>query len=293
MNWPKHLKARIRLKEPLKKHTTFKIGGPAEFFIEPDDASALKLLLNTLKRDKIPFLLIGSGSNILANDKGVNAAVLRLGSPYFRRLCFKGIFAYAGAGATLNRVSNEAKRRGLSGAEFLAGIPGTIGGALAMNAGIPGYGIGDIADKVTVMDYNGKIKTLRKKEIKFAYRGSSLQGRIILGARLKLAKGSKKEIRDKIRGYIGHRRLTQDSGHYSAGCVFKNPQGNSAGRLIDLCGLKGKRIGGAEVSLKHANFIVNTGDARAKDVFALMESIKRGVKNKSGIILEPEIKIWK
>lgn len=300
MNWPKHLKARVRQREPLKKHTSFRIGGPAKFFIEPHGLSSLKFLLSILKRYNVPPLLIGSGSNLLVNDKGVDAAVLHLSSPYFRRIVFKGGFLEAGAGVMLSRVISEAKRRGLSGAEFLAGIPGTVGGALAMNAGISEvhssqltvHSVGDLVGKVRIMDHNGNIRILDKKQIKFGYRKSSLAKYIILSARLRLVKKNKEEIENKIKGYIFRRRSTQDLKHYSAGCVFKNPEGESAGKLIDLCGLKGRGIGRAKVSFKHANFIINTGGATARDVLRLMSLIRKRVREKFNIDLEPEIKIW-
>jgi UDP-N-acetylmuramate dehydrogenase len=302
MNWWKHLKGKVRLQEPLKYHTTFKIGGPAKFFLEPKDTGDLKALLNLLRRGKISFLLIGAGSNLLISDKGVDKAVLSLRSPYFQRIHFKNTSLEVAAGAMLNRVVLAAQRHGLSGLEFLAGIPGTIGGALVMNAGITEKGrspqspsvrsIGDLIEKVIVMDYNGNIKTLDKKDIEFGYRESSLAKYIILGARLKLVKKNKKEIKNRIQKYINYRKGTQDATGNSAGCIFKNPRGYSAGKLIDLCDLKGKKIGDASVSRKHANFILNTGQARAQDVFKLMDLIRERVKDRFNITLKSEIKIW-
>lgn len=311
MNWPKNLKGRVKLKEPLKKHTTFQIGGAAQFFIEPEDPGDLKLLLNLLKRDKIPFRIIGAGSNILVDDYGVNGAVLRLNSPYFKKAEFKGLNLDVGAGLLINRLVWLTHKHGLSGAEFLVGIPGTVGGALMMNAGISEKGkstclppafrtgrdrqvksIGDLVANITVADYNGNIKTLNRKDIQFGYRESSLSKYIILRARLKLVKKDKNKIRDTIKKYLGYRKDTHDLSRPSAGCIFKNPEGFSAGQLIDLCGLKGKRIQDARVSLKHANFILNLGRARAKDVFKLMKLITKEVEDRFDIILKPEIKIW-
>jgi len=186
--------------------------------------------------------------------------------------------------------------------EFLAGIPATLGGALVMNAGISEKtknqkpkikSIGDLVEAVTVMDYNGNIKTLDREEIKFGYRTSSLSKYIILSAIIKLTKGNIREIEDKIKVYLGYRRVAQDLPFANAGCIFKNPKRYQAGRLIDACGLKGKRIGDACVSNKHANFILNLGRARFSDVLRLMGLIKRRVKNKFNIDLEPEIKIWR
>lgn len=292
MSWRRNLKGKIRLEEPLKKHTTFKIGGPARFFIEPHDIADLKLLITAAKKYKIAILVIGSGSNILINDKGVAGMVLKLNSASFRRIFIKRNCLEAGSGATLRQLIQVAAERALSGAQFLAGIPGTVGGALAMNAGAWGKNIGDLVQKATVMDYNGNIKVLSKKDMRFEYRKSSLSKFIILSACIKLAKKNKKEIKDNINKYLKYRRNTQAASLPNAGCIFKNPPGKSAGRLIDLCGLKGKRIGNASVSVRHANFILNRDNASSSDVLKLMELIKKKVKDKFNITLEPEIRIW-
>ncbi len=211
MNWWKSLKGKVKLSEFLNRHTTFKIGGPAEFFIEPRDIDNLKLLLNFVKRYKIPLFIIGAGSNVLIDDKGVNGVVLRLNSPYFRRIIFKNNRAQVGSGIMLNRVVCAALEHGLSKAEFLVGIPGTVGGALVMNAGIwqGNHSIKDLVDNVTVMDYIGNVKTLERKDIKFGYRESSLSKYIVLSACLNLVKKNKKEIRDKIAKYLACRRNTK------------------------------------------------------------------------------------
>lgn len=318
MKWWKSLKGKVRQKELLREHTTFKIGGPAKFFIEPQDIDDLRLLLNSVnpvrkidtgktkfsngvkrylthsgRQGKIPILVIGAGSNILISDKGLNAVVLRLNSPHFRRISFRNNYLEVGSGVMLNQIVFSAQKHNLSGTEFLVGIPGTVGGALVMNAGIPGRNIGDLVENVTIMDYNGNVKTLNKKDIKFDYRVSSLSKYIILSACIKLAKRNREEIKDKLNRYLNYRKVTQDLSFPSAGCIFKNPAGYSAGRLIDLCGLKGKRIQDACVSLKHANFILNLRRAKAGDIFRLINLIKKEVKNKFHITLKPEIKIWR
>jgi UDP-N-acetylmuramate dehydrogenase len=293
MSWRKNLKGKITLGEPLKKHTTFKIGGPARFFIEPYDVADLKLLLASARKYKIPVLIIGQGSNILASDKGVRAIVLKFGSAFFRRISIRDNCLEAGCGITLSQLIKSAQQHDLSGVEFLAGIPGTLGGALAMNAGAWGRNIGDLMQKATVMDYRGNIRTITKREIRFGYRKSGLSKYIILSATMKLIRKNKKEIRGNINKYLERRQNTQDASLPNAGCIFKNPQRISAGRLIDLCGLKGKRVGGAVVSLRHANFILNYKQAYARDVIKLMALIKKRVKQKFNISLEPEIKIWK
>jgi len=301
MNWQKSLKSKILESEPLSSHTSFRIGGPAEFFIRPRNIDDLKSLLESAKRYKMAFRVIGAGSNILVSDKGLKGVTLSLNSPCFRRIAFRNNCVEVGAGRTLNQFIQNLRKHCLSGAEFLVGIPGTIGGALSMNAGIilraesqelRAKNIGDLVETVSVMDYNGKIKNLNKKGIRFNYRSSSLSKYIILGARLKLKKAKKKEIDKRIKEYLKVRKINQDYSHPSAGCVFKNPCGDSAGRLIDLCGLKGRRVGDACISSKHANFIINLGRATATDVLELMSLAKKEVKHKFGINLEPEIKIW-
>ena len=288
----KGIKGRVRQKEYLKDYTTFKIGGPAKFLIEPKDTHGLKRALNLLKRYKTPIFVLGAGSNILVSDKGVNAAVIRLVSAYFKKVRFRGNFCEAGSGAMLKQVISSATRRTLSGMEFLAGIPATLGGALVMNAGVAEKNIGDLVKTVTVMDYDGKIKNLNKKDIKFGYRTSNFSKYIILGACIKLTKSNKQEIKDKIKRYLSYRQATQDLSFANAGCVFKNPKRYSAGKLIDLCGLKGKRIGDACISNKHANFILNLNKAKSRDVLKLMGLIKARVKKKFNINLESEIRIW-
>ena len=293
MSWWKELRGKVKLNYSLRNRTTFKIGGPAKFFFEPEDLKDLKLLLSLSNKHKIPFFVLGAGSNILVNDKGINGIVIRLNSPYFKKIIFKNNYIEAGSGAMLHQVMYLATRHSLSGAEFLAGIPGTLGGALVMNAGIPGENIGDLVEKIMVMDYKGNIKTLNKKDIKFGYRSSNLSKYIILKARLKLIKEAKKKIKHNINRYLDYRHAAQDVSLPSAGCIFKNPKAESAGRLIDLCGLKGRRMGGACVSVKHANFILNLKCAKAGDVLKLMNLIRKRVKNKFNINLETEIKIWK
>jgi len=292
MNWQKSLKGKVKTQESLKRHTTFKIGGPAKIFFEPRDIEGLRSALNLSKKNRIPILVIGAGSNILVSGNGLEAIVLRLNAPGFKKIIFKHNRLEAGSGAFLSQIVRKAGELGLSGAESLWGIPGTVGGALIMNAGVRGEDIADLVEDVRVMDYNGNIKILNKSDIKFGYRKSDLAKYIILSATLNLVKCDKKKVKARITKYLAYRRDTQDLSLPSAGCVFKNPKGHSAGRLIDLCGLKGKRVGNACISFKHANFIVNLGNARAKDVLKLMALAKREVRRKFNIDLEPEIKIW-
>ncbi|MFH1441257.1 MAG: UDP-N-acetylmuramate dehydrogenase [Candidatus Omnitrophota bacterium] len=289
----------LKFAESLKEHTTFNTGGPAEYFSIPKDESELKDLLSFARECKLPVFVLGAGSNLLIRDRGVRGLVVKLSAAYFKKAVFKKNTLSAGAGCFLPQLINKSRNYSLSGLEFLAGIPGTVGGALAMNAGIAKKNIADCVEDITVMDYNGTSKILKWDKIKFSYRSSDLSKYIILKAVFKLTVKSKDEIQRKIRDYILERNIKQDINFPNAGCIFKNPAVNSgmgsvmsAGKLIDLCGLKGKRIGGASVSLKHANFIVNTGDAKTEDILGLVELIKKQVKKKFNINLEPEVKIW-
>lgn len=262
-------------------------------FAQPCHADELRQLLICAKRYKIPLSVIGAGSNILAQDKELRRIVARLGGD-FKKISFCATRMRCGSGLSLNQAILAGQRRGLGAFEFLAGIPGTIGGALVSNAGAWGRSIGDAVEEVRVMDRAGRIKVLHKKDIKFSYRSSGLEKYIILDAVFRLKITAAAEIKKKIWQYLKQRRAAQDSSGPNAGCVFKNPAGGiSAGRLIDLCGLKGRRIGGAVISLRHANFIINRANARAQDVLALMRLAKNKVKEKFGITLEPEIKIWR
>jgi UDP-N-acetylmuramate dehydrogenase len=297
MSWWKKLKKPGKLSEPLKKHTTFKIGGEARLFLQPRNYRELRQVVENCRRRALKVLVLGAGSNLLVSDRGVSAAVIKLDSPAFTKTSNLENIVEAGAGKPLNQLLAYCCLHGLSGLEFMAGIPGTLGGALVMNAGVCAGGkklsIGDLVESVAVMDYNGKLKIIDRAKIDFGYRRSGLAKYIILSASLRLVPGDKKEVADNIRGYLDRRKASQDYGYPNAGCIFKNPQADFAGKLIDACGLKGKKIGSAAVSLKHANFIVNTGNASAKDVLGLMRLVKKEVKFKYNIVLEPEIKIWK
>lgn len=288
------VKGVIRKDELLSSYTTFKIGGPAEYFVEPLDFDDLRLLVKLAGKYKMPFLIIGAGSNLLVSDRGINGLVIKLNSPNFKKLSFDNNIVMAGSGCLLSQVIKNSQKHCLSGIEFLAGIPGTVGGALVMNAGISGKNISDLVEDITVMDYNGAIKNLTRSKIKFGYRRSNLSKYIVLSACLRLSINRQAEIQSAIKNYLDSRKDKQEFSLPSAGCVFKNHHFmGPAGRLIDLCGLKGKRIGGACVSKKHANFIVNMGKASAADVSTLMKIVKEKVENRFKITLKPEIKIWK
>ncbi|MDP2941347.1 MAG: UDP-N-acetylmuramate dehydrogenase [Candidatus Omnitrophota bacterium] len=292
MNWWKGLKQKLLFNEPLKNHTNFRIGGEARFFARPRSAADLKSLLSRIKKYKIPFFVMGAGSNILARDKGIEGLVLKMDTPYFKKISPRGRRLIAGCSVPLARLLREARRHGLSGLEFSVGIPGTVGGALAMNAGAWGKDMSAIVEKVKVMDYNGRVKFIDKEDLGFSYRKSGLGKYIILGAVFKLYPAAKKEIAGGIRDCLKKRRASQGDALPNAGCIFKNPAGDSAGRLIDFCGLKGKIIGGACISGRHANFILNRRKASSADVLKLMALMRSKVKERFGISLQPEIKIW-
>jgi len=279
----------LRINEPLSSHTSFKVGGPAQFWVEPEGLSDLQNLVNLAYKKKIPLRVIGAGSNILADDKGIKGIVLKLNSPYFKRITVRHQIVSAYAGARLVCLVRLVLENGLSGFELLGGIPGTVGGALIMNAG----NIGDNVLNVSVMDRQGKVKILRREDIRFGYRDSSLTRYIILSAQFKLIKRDKRTIKKRIGEYLEYRKRTQDLSWPSAGCVFKNPNLNSAGYFIERCGLKGCSVGDAAVSFKHANFIINRGKARSADILKLMRCITRCVRKRFNLDLEPEIKIWK
>jgi len=277
--------------ELLSKHTTFGIGGPAELWAEPDSCAELKKLVLFASKNKKKYFVIGAGSNILADDKGYNGLVISLSKPCFKKIMRKGNYIRAGAGVRLSQLISFASKNRLGGIEGLTGIPGTVGGGLYMNAGYKTT-IGDVTAKVRVMDKNGNMKTILKRDLKFGYRSSNLKKYIIIEGIFKLP-GKDMENIDKLRKEaISHKMRTQPLNERSAGCVFKNPKGvrPAAGQLIDECGLKGRISGGAAISEKHANFIINKNKASSKDVISLIELIRKTVKQKKRIELKTEIK---
>lgn len=309
MSWQSELskiiKGKLSFKEPLYKHTTWKVGGCADVLAEPLDLSDLKRLIKFSKNKKLPLFVIGAGSNLLISDKGIKGIVVKFSNPYFKKIEFRKNYCFAASGAGLNSLVNSALAKGLSGGEFLSGIPGTLGGALAMNAGVRNIfsknknylSISDLVEEINVIDFNARKKLLKKKDVRFEYRNSDLSKFIIISARLKFSPKDKKEISALSQEFLNYKRDIQDVKSRSAGCVFKNPNDNSdngsltAGKMIDACGLKGKGYGGAEVSRIHANFILNRREAKAADIFHLMRLVQKMVKQKFNVSLEPEVKI--
>lgn len=285
----------MRFVEPMMKHTYLKIGGPADVFAIPQDIPSLKNMLIILKRQGIPFLPLGSGTNVLIRDEGIEGVVISL--MYFRKIEImsedeRNINVYVEAGTPLQRLVQFSKEKGYSGIEGLAGIPGSVGGAICGNAGAFGYEMKDVLSIVLMMDAEGYIKKLRAEDIEFGYRRSSIPlDELLLGAEIVLKKDEKENVSSKIENFLKSKWENQPISEPSAGCVFKNSSGLSAGRLIDEAGCKGMRVGDVEVSSVHANFFVNKGKARASDFIELMENVKSRVKETSGIELEPEIRI--
>ncbi len=280
----------IRTNVPLKNHTTFRIGGPARFFFIAKTKENLIKAIQAANKNNLPFFILGHGSNLLVCDKGYDGLVIKL---QFENCKLQEKSLYAEAGAKLANLVKLSLNRELTGLEWAAGIPGTIGGAIRGNAGAFKKAISDVIKKVEVLDSkNLRFKIYNLSDCKFGYRDSIFKQRknlIILSAEIKLKIGDKNEIQKKIKEYLNWRRKNQPLNFPSAGSVFKNPKKNSAGKLIEKCGLKGKKIGKARISEKHGNFIVNLGGARARDVVNLIQLSKKKVKEKFKIELKEEI----
>lgn len=291
------VKGVVRTDEDLRRRTSLKIGGPADIWIEPADAPNLKKAIAFARSRAIPFFVIGNGSNLLASDRGFSGMLIHLGSDSFKRLKVTGAKVRVGGGYSLPRLVNFCCKSGLAGLESLAGIPGTVGGAIYMNAG--GYAspvyrnIGSMVESLKVMDSEGSVKTLKGKEIKFGYRSSDLGSSIVLEAVLKLGKGDSASLTQSLLRFLKMKKEKHVLDMPNAGCVFKNPKDShfTCGQMIDMLKLKGTRIGGAEISGKHANFIVNRGGATHKDVIELVGFIRKKVKENYNIDLELEVKV--
>jgi len=281
----------VRRNEPLAKYTTLRVGGPADVYVEPASEEDLAEVVKFCSRHDVPFFVIGRGSNLLVRDGGFRGVVVGLAHEHFRRIEVTGEFLRCGAGAKLKNVAVEARRNGLSGMEFFEGIPGSVGGALRMNAGAMGGATFDVIESVRLMDFGGKVHELTPKEMSVAYRGcSTLKNHIALGAVFKGRPDSPESIAQRMSAFSRKRWASQPAAP-SAGCIFKNPEPIPAGKLIDELGLKGTRVGGAGVSAEHGNFIVNDGGATARDILELIALLKRRVKAERGIELQTEVEI--
>lgn len=282
----------VKRAEPLAPHTWFHLGGPAEFFAEPSSIDQLQALVRRCREASTPVRVLGGGSNILVRDEGVAGVVVRLAAPAFSDITLDKDILSAGGGAKLGHAISTSVREGRAGLEALVGIPGTIGGALHGNAGSRGGDIGQWACQATVMTRAGEIQERMRDELVFAYRESSLDELVILGAKFQLEEDDPEELTKRMQKQWIVKKASQPLGHQSAGCIFKNPRGMSAGMLIEQAGLKNTRIGQAEVSDRHANFIIADPGATSSDVLKLIDVVRERVLERLGIELETEIEVW-
>lgn len=277
--------------EPMSKHTSFKIGGNADVYIKVNNLSKLSTILKECQASDVDYMILGNGSNLLVSDDGIRGVVIRLDGDFRKITLLDDTTIFCGAGATLAYLCKFALNCGLSGLEFAWGIPGTVGGAVFMNAGAYDGEMKDVVHSVSHISPSGEIGRTEKENLNFGYRTSVYRSNnmIITGVTLKLKKGNPDEIRAKMDDYMSRRSTKQPLEYPSAGSVFKRPEGNFAGALIEQCGLKGKTCGGAQVSEKHAGFIINKSNATAKDVRDLIGEIQKTVSEKTGYSLECEL----
>ena len=284
-------KDRLYIDELMKKHTTFRVGGSADFYAVPANIEEIKGLVEYCLITDFPYYIIGNGSNLLVGDKGFRGLIIQVGKN-MSDIVVEGNTVTAYAGALLSRVAKAVLDRELTGFEFAAGIPGTVGGAVRMNAGAYGGEMKDILVSADVLDNEGNVITLSNEELKLSYRSSvvSEKGYVVLKAVYELKEGNKDEIQ-AVMDDLKNRRVTKQPLEYpSAGSTFKRPEGYFAGKLIEDAGLRGYAVGGAQVSEKHCGFVVNKGDATAKDIVDLMDDVINKVKEQFGVTLEPEVR---
>ena len=277
--------------EPMSRHTTFRIGGPAELFLVPKSTEEIAGIFKICREEGLPWFILGNGSNLLVSDKGYQGVVIQLYKG-FGEVKVQGCQITAQAGALLSQIAAAAREESLTGFEFAGGIPGTLGGAVVMNAGAYGGEMKDVIKEVTVLTREGEIRTLQAEELAMGYRTSAIKeaGYIVLSAVLSLEKGDKEQIKARMQELAGMRSSKQPLQYPSAGSTFKRPEGYFAGKLIMDSGLRGYQVGGAQVSEKHCGFVINTGNATARDVRNLMADVQRIVEEKYGVKLEPEVK---
>lgn len=282
----------ILIDEPMSKHISFRVGGPADILVKPSSEDQIKDILTFAKKENIPYLIIGNGSNLLVRDGGIRGIVIKI-AENFNDFSIEGTTVTAQSGAMLSFMGKAIMRNNLTGFEFAAGIPGTLGGAIAMNAGAYGGEMKDIVKSVRLIDSQGNIVELSNEEMQFAYRKSILSKEeyIVLSAVMELKEGNYEEIRDIMKDLTNKRVTKQPLNLPSAGSTFKRPEGYFAAKLIEDCGLKGLTLRGAQVSDKHCGFVVNLGGAKAKDILDLIYVVKSTVYSKFGVMLEEEVKI--
>ncbi len=277
---------------PLAKETWLGIGGPADYFIRPTGVDELKDAVTRCSENDLPVRVLGFGSNLLIRDEGIRGAVIKLDSPAFSNVDFNDNTLVVGAGAELSELVLTCAKKGLSGMEGLTGIPGSMGGAVRMNAGGRFGDIGTITRSVTLMDAEGNIFEKARPELNFDYRSVNITAKFILDATLELAPAEPEQITKNVKEIWIYKKNNQPLGTHNAGCIFKNPRGNSAGALIDRAGLKGTVHGKARISEKHANFIIADDDCSSADVMKLIDICRKNVKDQFDIDLELEVEIW-
>lgn len=282
---------KVKVDEPMKRHTTFRIGGPADYFLLPSSEEELSGILKICKNEELPYFILGNGSNLLVSDEGYRGVIIQLYRNY-GDITVKGNEIHATAGALLSQIAAAAKNASLTGFEFAGGIPGTLGGAVVMNAGAYGGEMKDVLKEVTVMNQDGEILTIPADKLELGYRTSIIKtaGYIVLEAVISLKKGNIEEITALSRKLSAQRIEKQPLEYPSAGSTFKRPEGYFAGKLIMDSNLRGYRVGGAQVSEKHCGFVINAGGATAEDVSTLMKNVTDIVYEKFGVKLEPEVK---
>ena len=278
--------------EPMSRHTTFRTGGPADIYIEPSGVEELKQVLDICREENVAYTIIGNGSNLLVGDGGYRGVLISFGKP-FAQVTIEGAQVRTGAGALLSAVAKQVLNASLTGFEFAAGIPGTIGGAVVMNAGAYGGELCQVLREATVLTPEGEVKTLPAEELELGYRTSCVQknGYIVLEAVLQLQPGNADDIRVVMDDLASKRREKQPLEYPSAGSTFKRPEGHFAGRLIQNAGLRGFRVGGAQVSEKHCGFVINRDHATSADILSLCRQVQEKVKAQSGVELELEVKL--
>ena len=281
----------VLIDEPMKQHTTFKIGGPADYFLVPETGEEVGEIIKICRKTDTPYFILGNGSNLLVGDGGYRGAVIQV----YRNMSavtVEGTTITAQAGALLSAVAAAAKNASLTGFEFAGGIPGTVGGAAVMNAGAYGGEMKDVLVEVTVMDAEGKIFAISAEKLELGYRTSVIKkaGYIVLEAKIRLKEGDQEAIRERMKELTIQRTTKQPLEYPSAGSTFKRPEGYFAGKLVMDSGLRGYQVGGARISEKHCGFVINAGDATAKDVRTLMDNVRDIVYEKYGVTLEPEVK---
>lgn len=283
---------KLYVREPMSRHTTFRVGGPADYFVEPENKKELSDVLALCRQQAVPYYLLGNGSNLLVGDKGYRGVIVAMGK-FWSKIKTEDCRIWAGTGALLSSVANQARKNALAGMEFASGIPGSVGGAVVMNAGAYGSEMADVLEVVTVLTPEGEKRQMTAKELELGYRSSNIpdQGYVVLEAGFLLQPGNPEEISSKTEELAVQRRSKQPLEYPSAGSTFKRPPGHFAGRLIEEAGLRGMSVGGAQVSEKHCGFIINRGGATAEDVLRLCRQVQKQVWENAGVELELEVKL--